>query len=116
MTSQEFVRHLRRLGVEIRANEGKLLVTAPAGAVTPALQDEIRGRKAELLEMLQAHDGSLEERCAPLTFAQQRLWLIDRFAPETAAYNIPQSWMIEGSVDLLAFERALDRLAQRHQT
>ena len=115
MTSQEFVRHLRRLGVEIRANDGKLLVAAPAGAVTPALQEEIRGRKAELLELLQAQDASQEERWSPLTFAQQRLWLIDRFAPDTAAYNIPQSWTIEGAVDVEAFERALDRLAERHQ-
>lgn len=115
MTSQEFVRHLRRLGVEIRANDGKLLVAAPAGAVTSALQEEIRGRKTELLELLLAHDGSDVERCSPLTFAQQRLWLIDRFAPETAVYNIPQSWTIESAIDLAAFERALDRLAERHQ-
>jgi amino acid adenylation domain-containing protein len=115
MTSQEFVRHLRRIGVEIRANDGKLLVAGPTGAITPALQGEIRGRKAELLEVLRAHDASQEERCSPLTFAQQRLWLIDRFAPDTAAYNIPQSWAIEGAVDVEAFERALDRLTERHQ-
>jgi len=115
MTSQEFVRHLRRLGVEIRASDGKLLVTAPVGAITPALQEQLRGRKAELLELLQAHDASQEERCSPLTFAQQRLWLIDRFAPDTAAYNIPQSWMIESAIDVEVFERALNRLAERHQ-
>jgi hypothetical protein len=115
MTAQEFVRHLRRIGVEIRAKDGKLLVAAPTGAVTPELQKELRERKTELLDLLQPHDASQEERCSPLTFAQQRLWLIDRFAPESAAYNIPQSWTIEGAIDVEAFKRALGRLAERHQ-
>lgn len=115
MTVQEFVRHLRRIGVEIRAKDGKLLVAAPTGAVTPELQKELRERKAELLALLQPHDASQEERCSPLTFAQQRLWLIGRFAPESAAYNIPQSWTIKGAIDVEAFKRALGRLAERHQ-
>jgi amino acid adenylation domain-containing protein len=112
----ELVRHLRKLGVELRAKGDKLLLTAPAGAMTPALQSEIRRWKTELLELLRVDEDSEEERCSPLTFAQQRLWLVDRFAPETAAYNIPQSWLVESAVDIEAFERALDRLAERHQT
>jgi amino acid adenylation domain-containing protein len=115
MTSQEFLRHLRRLGVEIRTKDGKLLVAAPAGTVTAVMQEELRRYKAELLELLLAQDASEEELCSPLTFAQQRLWLIDRFAPETATYNIPQSWTIENAVDVEAFQRALDRLVERHR-
>jgi amino acid adenylation domain-containing protein len=110
----QFLRTLRGLGVELRAQDGKLLLTAPAGVVTPAMQDELRRRKTDLLLLLSAEDASGEERCSPLTFAQQRLWLIDRFAPETIAYNIPQSWTIESDVDVEIFRRALDQLAERH--
>jgi len=116
MPLAQFVRHLRNLGVELRAKNDKLQLSAPAGAITPALQEELRERKAELLQWLTSEDSSEEECCAPLTFAQERLWLIDRFAPETAAYNIPQSWMIDSALNVEAFQRSLDLLAERHQT
>jgi amino acid adenylation domain-containing protein len=115
LSVNQFLRHLRRLGIEIRANEVKLSITAPAGAVTQELQEELRRRKPELMARLMASDALDEERCVPLTYAQQRLWLIDRFSPGTAAYNIPQSWIIDGVVDPAALRAALNRLAARHQ-
>jgi amino acid adenylation domain-containing protein len=115
-TSVEFVGYLRRLGVDLYAKGGKLLLNAPAGTLTIELQEELRRRKPELLVLLLASDDAGEERIAPLTFAQQRLWLIDRFSPGNVAYNIPQSWIVESDVDLDALRRALHRLAERHPT
>jgi len=114
LTSAEFVRHLRKLRVDIQAKDGKLLLTAPPGTLNLELQGELRRRKSELLALLRSSEDAGEECIAPLTFAQQRLWLIDQFSPGTAAYNIPQSWRVESDIDLDAFRQALDRLAERH--
>ena len=55
------------------------------------------------------HAGNL-----PLSFAQQRLWFLDRLLPNKAAYNIPWVWQLRGQLDALALERTLNELVARH--
>ena len=112
MSAELFLRSLRGLGVELRARDGKLALSAPPGVVTTEMQAELRRRKAELMELLTAEAA---ERIAPLTFAQQRLWLIDRFSPDNTAYNIPQAWFVEDAIDVEALRVALHRLLERHE-
>ena len=102
---------MRDLGVELRAKDGKLLLNAPAGVLTEPLQQELRRRKPELLALLFEDD----EEQAPLTYAQQRLWLIDQISPDSVAYNIPQAWIVEGAIDREALTRAISSLAERHR-
>jgi amino acid adenylation domain-containing protein len=52
---------------------------------------------------------------APLSFAQQRLWLVDRMEPGSAAYNVPAAVRLRGALDADALERALAELARRHE-
>jgi len=51
----------------------------------------------------------------PLSFAQQRLWFLDRFEPGSALYNIPVPIRIRRPVDLEALGRALNDLVRRHE-
>lgn len=116
LPTSEFLRYLRSHDIEVRAEDGKLLLNVPAGTMTSELREELRRRKPELLHHLSSSlETSVEERSAPLTFAQQRLWLIDRMFPEAPTYNIPQSWIIEATVDCEALQGAIARLAERHQ-
>jgi len=52
---------------------------------------------------------------APLSFAQQRLWLLDQLEPGKAAYNIPLALRLIGSLQTEAFERALQEIVRRHE-
>ena len=104
---------LESLGIELRSAHGKLQLTAPAGAMTQELQAEIRRRKPELIAHVAMQAGT-RERTAPLSFAQQRLWLLDRFSPETAVYNIPQHWAIHGALQVEILQEAIRRLCNRH--
>ncbi|HEU0077678.1 MAG TPA: amino acid adenylation domain-containing protein, partial [Longimicrobiaceae bacterium] len=51
----------------------------------------------------------------PLSFAQERLWFIDRLEPGSAVYNIPGAWRLEGALDEAALERALGEIVRRHE-
>jgi natural product biosynthesis luciferase-like monooxygenase protein/amino acid adenylation domain-containing protein/FkbM family methyltransferase len=51
----------------------------------------------------------------PLSFAQQRLWFIDRLEPGSAAYNLPYAIRVRGPLDLGALGRALTDVARRHE-
>jgi len=112
MSTAEFLAYLSSLGVELRASQGKLRLNAPVNAVTPALQEQLRQRKPRLLTYL--IESSQEEETAPLTFAQQRLWLIERFSPGTLAYNVPQSWVVQEEINPEVLRTALHALSNRH--
>ncbi|MEW5929980.1 MAG: amino acid adenylation domain-containing protein [Gemmatimonadota bacterium] len=51
----------------------------------------------------------------PLSFAQERLWFIDRLEPGSAAYNVPVAWRLGGALDGAALERALGEVVRRHE-
>ncbi|HEX2188190.1 MAG TPA: condensation domain-containing protein, partial [Longimicrobiaceae bacterium] len=52
----------------------------------------------------------------PLSFAQQRLWLVDRLEPGSPAYNVPHALRLRGALDTRALRASLDELVRRHET
>ncbi|MDE3103532.1 MAG: amino acid adenylation domain-containing protein [Acidobacteriota bacterium] len=51
----------------------------------------------------------------PLSFAQQRLWLMDQMEPNNPLYNIPRRVRMRGALDIAALQYALDTIAARHE-
>ncbi|MDI1443025.1 non-ribosomal peptide synthetase [Polyangium sp. 6x1] len=51
----------------------------------------------------------------PASFAQQRLWFLDRFAPGSPAYNLPAALRLTGALDVAALEGAIVEVVQRHE-
>ncbi len=52
---------------------------------------------------------------APLSFAQQRLWFLDRLVPGNAAYNISAAFTLTGALDIGALERSVRTVVARHE-
>ncbi len=52
----------------------------------------------------------------PLSFAQERLWFLDRLEPGRATYNVPAVLALSGPLDPASLARALADVAARHET
>ncbi|HTQ78985.1 MAG TPA: condensation domain-containing protein, partial [Thermoanaerobaculia bacterium] len=50
----------------------------------------------------------------PLSFAQQRLWLLHRLDPASPAYNLPFSLRLRGRLSLPGLAGSLERIVHRH--
>ncbi|WP_062347635.1 non-ribosomal peptide synthetase [Herbidospora yilanensis] len=51
----------------------------------------------------------------PLSFAQQRLWFLDRLQDDLAVYNVPLALRLSGPLDVAALQEALRSVATRHE-
>jgi amino acid adenylation domain-containing protein len=51
----------------------------------------------------------------PLSFAQQRLWFLDRLAPGSATYNIPSALALRGRLEPAALAASLAGIVHRHE-
>jgi amino acid adenylation domain-containing protein len=83
-------------------------VAALAGRIEPALA----GRPAEGLPAITraSREGRLE-----LSFAQQRLWFLDRLAPDNPFYNMYGEVRLTGLLDVEALRRAFQEIVRRHE-
>ncbi|MCP4570778.1 MAG: non-ribosomal peptide synthetase, partial [bacterium] len=105
----------RDLGIELplRVLFERPTVAGLAGSVAEALR---RKEGLEAPPLLARPPGEAGPREAgPLSFAQQRLWFIDRFEPDSALYNVPAPIRLTGRLDLGALARALGEIVRRHE-
>ena len=52
----------------------------------------------------------------PLSFAQQRLWILDQLDPGVAIYNVPVAVRLLGSLNLDALELSFTDIIRRHES
>ena len=52
----------------------------------------------------------------PLSFAQQRLWFLDKLEPNSSFYNLPETVKITGNLQFNFLEKALNEVVKRHET
>ena len=51
----------------------------------------------------------------PLSFAQQRLWFLQRLDPDSSTYNIPTALRLRGELNIKALQQSIDHLIERHE-
>ncbi|MDJ0571904.1 MAG: condensation domain-containing protein, partial [Pleurocapsa sp. MO_192.B19] len=56
-----------------------------------------------------------DNRDLPLSFNQERLWLLDQLSSASAAYNIPYALRLQGQINITALEQSFQELLRRQQ-
>ena len=90
------------------------------------LAADLSPAKRALLEKLRARSAAsgtapppLRKRKASgpsrLSFAQQRLWLIQQLDPKSFTYNVPRAVRVRGNLRADVLQRALEQVVQRHE-
>lgn len=105
--------------IKLRAEDGKLKYNAPAGAVNDELLAEIKEHKNELLDFITSRQEDKiipysDKKFIPLSFAQNRLWFLDKLEEDSFAYNLPFAVKIEGGLNVDAIISALKYVLNRH--
>ncbi len=89
-----------------------LFAEPTVAALTRRIQGSLGHVEGDALGGVQK--GDRRER-PPLSYAQQRLWLLDRLLPSRSVYNVPLGVRLRGALDVEVLRRALDELVRRHE-
>lgn len=125
-TLDKLLTDLRQQGVTLWLEGDRLRYRSPEGALTPDLIAELKSRKSEILAFLQqVNTASTASRpplvatdrseSAPLSFAQQRFWLLHQFEPDSSDNNMPVVLRLRGKLNIPALEQSLQELVRRHE-
>jgi amino acid adenylation domain-containing protein len=86
-------------------------MSVTAGSITHLSSEE---RRALLMRLLKEKENG--RKTYPLSFAQARLWIIDRLLPGDPTYNIPLVMRLPSVLDVDALERSLVEVVRRHES
>ncbi|WP_329585306.1 non-ribosomal peptide synthase/polyketide synthase [Kitasatospora sp. NBC_01250] len=88
----------------------RALFEAPTvAALAAALEGEQAGARTALRPAVRPEH-------LPVSFAQRRLWFLNRLAPESGAYNMPLALRLTGELDRAALVAALADVVERHES
>ncbi len=90
----------------MEASDRMTVIHESAGALA-------RGERQERLRRMLLEQMS-RTRTAPVSFAQERLWFLDRLQPGSALYNVPAALRLSGALSVPALERSLGETVRRH--
>ncbi len=116
----DLLTQLQNLDIRVTVDDDRLRLNAPQGALTADLRAKLVAHKSEILAYLRASDATQimpvsRAQPLPLSFAQQRLWILDQLDGASALYNIPLAWRLHGSLEVNILARALREIFQRHE-
>lgn len=122
----ELLQDVRDSGIQIFVENGQLKVRAGRDALSDDLRVRIRANRDALIALLAEVGDGVEANAeaplrprppgarTPLSFAQQRLWLMDDLGADPAQYNVPVALRVDGAFDTARAERALAAIVERH--
>ncbi|MCL5072430.1 MAG: amino acid adenylation domain-containing protein [Actinobacteria bacterium] len=110
LTNDEFIRFLQDDGFIVRnIATGLRCISLFGKSLADNVKEEIRKRKKDIITIL-------SNKNLPLSFAQQRLWFLDRYEDEpNANYSMPTAIRLRGALRLDALEKSFNFLIERHE-
>ena len=78
--------------------------------------EERRRGETSTITRLQRIASSPRPKHLPLSFAQQRLWFLDRLEGTSTEYNMPEALRLRGELDREALEKTINAIVERHES
>src|SRR6185369_14177768 len=75
----------------------------------------LKKKHSESLSLNRIQPRAPLSNSSSLSFAQQRLWLVDQLEPGNAMYNIPIALRLTGGLNVAALEKTLSEIIRRHE-
>ena len=125
MSVLQLLDDVQKTGAKLHLVRNELRIRAPRGALDLSLKTRINAHKSELVEHLRKmdtatdflqHASSERPDRLPLSFAQERLWFLDKLQPGGTEYNMAAASRFRSEFRAEAFERAIQELVRRHET
>ncbi len=126
MDLKQVLYQISRQGIKLSAEEGKLKINAPKGALTAEIRDLLSQNKTELLQLLQEKSNSFSassiplvpvpnNQSIPLSYQQERLWYVAQIMPDSTALNLSQAARIQGSINIEVLQQSWHKIVNRYE-
>src|SRR6185369_2485509 len=125
MNAHELLTLLYTRGARISIQNTQVRIIAPPGSLSDEVWSELELRKSELCELLKSRDAgyervTLERSVRPdricLSYAQRRLWFVDRLEGSSTEYNMSAALRLRGDLDRAALTKAINAIVERHES
>jgi len=121
-----FLTTLHANGIHLFVDQGKLKSRADPGAITQEIGSKIKANKEAIIDLLEQSmatdsqtvqiDKAPADTIKRLSFAQQRLWLLDQIDGGSSHYNMPAALKFSGDLNISALQQALVTIVSRHES
>ncbi|MEH2355880.1 amino acid adenylation domain-containing protein [Nostoc sp.] len=125
MNIEQLVVDLTKQGVKLWVEGEQLRANAPKGVLTLETRDLLAKNKAELILLLHEKNAAPDTdlppikterpQNLPLSFAQERLWLLNQLEPDSPFYNEQIALKLHGQLNVVALEQSLNKIIERHE-
>ncbi len=109
LATQVMFRLSQIFGIRLPVNQ--LFETPTVGGLAGQIEAHLRQQIGPVPPLVPAgREGEL-----PLSFAQERLWFLDRLQAGPPVYNVPIALRLSGALDVCALEASLGEVVRRHE-
>ncbi|MCJ9707086.1 condensation domain-containing protein, partial [Bradyrhizobium sp. SHOUNA76] len=124
MSSIELLTELRRRGIKILCDGDVLRIRGQNDQLTPSLRQRLLEQKSDIIALFtRLNETGVEDPIPvvprssnlPLSFAQERMWLLEQIEGAGNTRNMPVVLRLQGVLDVAALERAVAGLVGRHE-
>lgn len=127
MNAEHIINICLEQGIFLSVDSGNLQVDTNKDNLSQDTLALLKSHKQELvsyIEAFQAQQAALSRQQlkkaehngpTPLSFAQQRLWIVDRMEQGAAQSNVSAPFVLEGKLDKAAMQQAIDTIINRHE-
>ena len=112
MNITEFLQNLSSQNVKLWVDGDELRYRAPQEILTPAILNEIKRHKPEIINILKS--GAAIPNTFLLSVGQQALYFLYKLEPLNTAYNVAYTARIRSHVDVRSLRLAVESLIARH--